>query len=422
MQARINNPWVVCLIAASSFFYLFIQITMFNVLKPHLILAFNIDSALLSIISALYFCGNVFLLIPAGLLLDTISARKLLLIAMAGTLVGVYIFSSATSVFAMGIGRLLIGITGGTTIFTGCMRLATRWFDEKRLASVSGIIVSMGMLGGMTAQLPFGMLIESVGWQKALHYNFILGLIIFAAMYWFVFDYPRGKENEYWQQISNNRRRKVWENLKTVVTRAQNWYCGIFASLLNLPIMVFGALWGFMYLRELGFSHSESSFTCTMLFCGLMFGGPFFGFVSDKILRRKPPMYIGNVICGVAMSIIFLVPNLSFLTITGLFFVIGFTSGAQVLAYPVITESNSFALSASALSFAGVILMAGGAIAQPVVGWLIERGWDGKIDPASKLPVYNIPDYNFGFWLMPICLVIAMAAIWFIRETYCKRL
>lgn len=138
MHLRINNPWVVILAAASFFFFQFIQITMFNVLKPELIIAFHADPGVLSFISSLYFYGTIFLLIPAGVSLDYISTRKVVLITMALSLIGLAIICAATSIFSVGLGRFLMGITAGPFSLISSMRLAQRWFPENKLAFVTG--------------------------------------------------------------------------------------------------------------------------------------------------------------------------------------------------------------------------------------------------------------------------------------------
>lgn len=419
MQPRVNNPWVVCLIAASFFFYQFIQITMFNILKPELIIEFNADPAILSFISALYFYGTVLFLIPAGIMLDSISTRTIILATMSLSLLGLLIFASATSIFNAGVGRFLIGISGGPFCFLCSMRLAARWFPEQRLAFVTGVIVAMAMLGGMVAQLPFSLLVAGIGWRMAMYVDLGLGVLLLGLMYLYVFDYPPGKKHEYEQQMAYYRTAGFVHGLKVVIFKAQNWNCGLFASLLNLPILVFGALWGFMYVSQIfNLPRLEASSACTMLFFGMLIGGPIFGRISDKILVRKTPMFAGLLLCFTAISVLLLASNLGFFGVATLMFLIGLGSSAQVLAYPTVTDSNPAALAGSALGLTSTLIMAGGAIIQPAVGWLIEYHWDGLME--SGMPIFSYKNYNFAFWSMPIAIVVATGLVFLIKETNCK--
>ncbi len=420
MQTRTNNPWVVCLTAATFFFFQFIQITMFNILKPDLIIEFNADPAILSFISALYFYGTVLFLIPAGIMLDNISARKIILAAMSVSLIGLLIFATSTSILGAGMGRFLVGCSGGPFGGLCSMRLAARWFPEQRLAFVTGIIVAMAMFGGMVAQLPFSILVAEVGWRVAMYFNLGLGVALLGLMYLYVYDYPRGKKQEFEQQMAYYSAAGVMQGLKKVLLKAQNWYCGLFASLLNLPILVFGALWGFMYLTQVfNLPRLQASSACSMLFLGMFLGCPLFGWISDRILVRKPPMFAGLLLCLITTAALLITPNLGFFSIALLMFLIGFGSSAQVLAFPTVTDSNPAALAGSALGLTSTLIMAGGAIIQPAVGWLVEHRWDGLVE--AGMPIFSYSDYNFAFWSMPLAIIVATGLVFLIKETNCKR-
>lgn len=421
MYLRINNPWLVCLTAASFFFYQFIQITMFNILQPELIVAFDTNAAVLSFISSLYFYGTVLFLIPAGIILDNISARKIILAAMSLSLIGLFICVNADSVVAFGIGRFMVGISGGPFCFLGSMRLAARWFPEQKLALVTGVIVAMAMFGGMVAQLPFSLLVASLGWKAAMYINLILGAVLLGLVFLIVHDYPAGKQKEYEKQMSYYKSHSFVTGLRTVITRMQNWNCGLFASLLNLPILILGALWGFMYLQQvLGLESTKAATTCAMLFLGMLLGGPTFGHISDRIRLRKPLMYVGALVCLMALVLVLMLQSSSFNAIMILFFIIGFGSSAQILAYPTVTESNPPALTGSALGLTSAIIMGGGAVAQPLIGWLIKTHSNGYTDLSSSMPSYSVAAYHFAFWLMPVAIIFALGFVWYIRETACQ--
>jgi MFS family permease len=420
MRRLTSNPWIVCLAAASFFFYQYIQITIFNVLKPDLMVAFDTTSSALSLLSSLYFYGTVLFLIPAGILLDYLSTRTIILMAMALSLVGLGIFITANTISTAGIGRFLIGISGGPFCFLSTMRLASRWFPEERLAFVTGIIVAVAMLGGIISQAPFIYLVDAFGWRYAMYLNLMLGVVIAGIIYLYIYDYPEGKEEDYKQQIKFYREIGFVKGLKIVVLKLQNWYCGIFASLLNLPIFVLGALWGLMYLTQIfNLERMQASWVCSMLFFGMLVGAPVFGFISDTLHLRKVPMLAGSLICFISVLIVIDSSHLSYASLMLLFFLIGFGSSAQILAYPTVTESNPLALTGSALGLSSTLIMSGGAIFQPIVGWLIEMKWDKLLEDG--LPVYSAANYKFALWIMPISILIAGSMVLLIKETYCKR-
>ncbi len=419
MRRLTANPWIVCLSAASFFFFQYIQLTIFNTVKSELMLAFNATAASLSLLASIYFYGTIIFTIPAGILLDYLSTRTIILLAIILSLFGLAIFTFTDSILIAGIGRFIIGVSGGPVCFLGTMRIASRWFPPERFAFVTGVIVAMAMLGGIIAQTPFTYLISAVGWQNAMYINLGLGVAITCLIYLFVYDCPAGKEREYQEQVAYYRKLGFVNGLKAVMLKGQNWYCGLFAALVNLPIFVFGALIGSLYLTQIfAFSKLEASYICSGLFLGMLIGGPVFGYISDKLHLRKVPMLIGLIICLVAVAYVIRTSNTYCCTHIFAFFMIGFGCSAHILVYPTISESNLPALTGSALSLASVLLMSSGAIFLPLIGWLLECAWDKTI--IDGLPIYNITNYRMALWSLPICLTIA-AGLWLaIRETYCR--
>ena len=63
----------------------------------------------------------------------------------------------------------------------------------------------------------------------------------------------------------------------------QNWLCGIYTCLLNLPIFVLGGFLGNEYLFYVHhLSYTQAAFVSSMLFLGTTFGSPAMGWISDR--------------------------------------------------------------------------------------------------------------------------------------------
>ncbi|HLB58399.1 MAG TPA: MFS transporter, partial [Gammaproteobacteria bacterium] len=138
--------WLVTLTAASFFFYGFIQLNLFNAINTQLMQAFHLNAPQLGQLASMYFYANAIFLFPAGILLDRFSTKKLLVIAVLLCTVGTFIFGLASSYSVAAIGRFIVG-TGAAFSFLSCIRLASRWFPPSKMALVTGIVVTMAMLG-----------------------------------------------------------------------------------------------------------------------------------------------------------------------------------------------------------------------------------------------------------------------------------
>lgn len=412
------SAWIVCLISALFFFYEFIQMNMFNSISTELMQAFKIDSTGLGNLSATYFWGDVLFLFPAGMLLDRFSTRKIILSALLVCIVGTVIFASSESLLLAKACRFVTGI-GNAFCFIACIRLASRWFPPRRMALVIGLIVTIAMLGGVFAQTPLTYLNQKLGWRYALMFNASLGVIIYGLIWWYVFDTPPNVKEEHHKKETTNY--TAWQTAKLALGNSQNWLCGLYTSLLNLGLMLLGALWGVMYLAQVhGIPHTQASFVTSMAFFGLIVGCPVLGWISDSTGKRKPTMIIGAVLSILSMAAIMFIPNMGLTLAMLLFFLMGFFTSAQVISYPVVTESNPAAMTSTATGLASFLIMMGPAIAQPLFGWLMDYNWHGVMENGVR--VYSNHDFFVAMSILPISFIIGLLLSFFVKETYCQPL
>lgn len=413
------QPWVVCFSASLFFFYIFMQLNMFNALETAIIPAFHLTAEQYGYLSACQVYANILFLFPAGMLLDRFSTRKLLIVVMAGSVFCTYLFSHAQLYWQVEILRFSMGIFSAFALITP-VRLATRWFPAKRMALVIGLIVTFAMIGGMTAQAPFMYLIDLFGWRQTLMIDALIGLFLLVPIVLFVRNQPRaGTQGVCYTDhpVSNL---GLWKSLKKVLSNQQNWLAGIYGSLINLPLFVFGSTWGTMIIVQTHhLSRETASFAVSMIFIGMIFGSPAFGWLSDRLQKRKPPMIVGAITSLMIIIGLLFIPHLSFYALLITFFLLGFVCGSQIIAYPLIAESNPPEFTGTAEGVASVLIMSGGFTIQlfPI---LLGLNWNHTI--INGIPVYSMHDYLIGLSVLPIAFVVALLVSFVVEETRCRRL
>ncbi len=396
------RSWFVCLTAALFFFFIFIQINVFDAIDPYLLKAFHIDAAQLGQLSAYYFVGNVIFLFPAGMILDRFSVRKIILLAFLLSILATIIFALTNQFWIAAICRLIIGLNGAFVLIS-CIKLASRWFPSERLALITGLVVTMAMLGGMIAQTPLTIITDDYGWHHALLATAALGIICWFLIFIIVRDYPPGSENTVSKQQQQLGTMGFWQTLGKAVLNRQTWYGGLYTSLINLPIFLLGALWGETYLVQVHhITRVNASFATTMLFVGIIIGSPLLGWLSDRIKRRRLPMIIGAII-SLLIILIIIYGHLALEGIIITFFLLGFIISSQIIGYPLVVESNSPALTGTATGLASTLIMAGG-FTQALFGWLMDVGGG----------------YHLAMLIMPAAFIIALIVALLAKETYCK--
>ncbi|WP_342227614.1 MFS transporter [Rickettsiella endosymbiont of Rhagonycha lignosa] len=412
------QPWLVCLSAALFFFYEFIQMGMFNSISQELMHDFSINASQLGFLSATYFYADVIFLLFAGILVDRFSIRIIILSAMVMVVLSTILFSLSRSFEIAAFSHFIAGI-GNAFCFLSCIKLATRWFSSQRLALVIGIIITIAMAGGIVAQTPFALVVHALGWRTAVMMNAGLGIFITLLVYFFVYDYPKHQLS---QKMAENKAGKPISVIKSIslsLQNKQNTLAGIYTCLLNLPIILLGALWGTLYLTQVHhLEKTRASLVATMIFLGTIIGSPLLGWFSDFIGRRRLLMIIGAMFSLLVLLIIMFTPVLHYYTLLILFLLLGFFTSTQIISYPLIAESNPRHLTGTSTSLASILIMGGGAVFQPLFGWLIDLHWDQTF--LQGAPFYSPGNYRYGMAIMPIAFLVSLLAACCLRETFCQ--
>lgn len=402
--------WIVCLSAGLFFLYEFFQLNIFDVINQSLREDFHIDATQLSWMSSTYLWADILFLLPAGLILDRYSTRKVILTAMFVCVIGTIGFAVTGSFLLASFFHFLSGI-GNAFCFLSCVVLVSHWFPPRRQALVIGSLVTMAFIGGMMAHTPFAYLNDLFGWRRALLIDGAVGAFLLLWIYLIVKDKP---EESPVHKLTNQG--KVLASFIKALSNPQNWLAGLYTSLLNLPIMVLCALWGATYLQ---IAHHlpdiAASNVVSLIFMGSVVGCPLVGWLSDTQGRRKPLMIVGAVATLITIVPLFMNVVLTQMTLSIIFFALGLFTSTQVISYPLVAESNQAENTGAATGIASVIIMGGGGVAQVLFGWLMTH------HAGTNVTEYAVTDFQFAMWMFPVAAVAALIAVLMTRETYCKR-
>lgn len=408
------KAWAVCLLAALFFSYELVQLHMLNAISPHLLKDLQINATGYALLSSTYLFADVVFLLPAGIILDHFSTRKVILSALFLCLVGTVGFGFSQTLEQACVCHFLSGI-GNAFCFLSCIVLISKWFPVERHAFVIGVVVTVGMCGAVVAQTPFTLLAERFDWRNALLIDAFIGAILFVLIGLFIQDQPSG----YIEKIGSKKTLPFFRGLKLSIFNLQNILCGCYTGLMNLPIMLLGAMWGSLFLTQI--HHLElarASFVAGLICMGTLFGSPFFGQLSDRMGQRRILMFFGAVLSAMTMLVLIFASDLSFSVLSSLFFLLGFFSSTQVLGYPLITENNPKELTGTAMGVAAVLIMGLAAVAQPISGILVDLNWNGlHVDGIAQ---YAHGDYAQLFWMCLVGFLLSMLSVAFLRESHTR--
>lgn len=412
-----RKAWVVCLVASLFFFYEFIQMNMFNAISNALMDAFHINATGLSRLSAFYFVANVVFLFFAGPILDRFSTRWVILTALLICIVGTALFGTAQSFATATVYRFLTGI-GSAFCFLSVIRLATRWFPPKKLAFVIGMVVTVAMLGGVVAQKPLSLLVAALSWRHAVFVDALFGVVILLAIAVFVHDYPPEYSAQRQRELKHMHAMGYFKSLRLAFVNLQNWLCGIFTCLMNLPVIILGGLWGVSYLMH---SHQLTEALAPqvtqMLFFGTIVGSPLAGWISDKLGLRRWPMMVGAVLALAVLGLLLGSLHWGLVSLMVLFFLLGLLTSVQVISYSVVAESSLPAITAMSVSVVNISAQGGLALFEPLFGRVMDFHHQHALMAQND---YARGDFTAAMMLFVGGFVLALFAALALRETYCR--
>jgi MFS family permease len=402
------------LLAALGFFYAWVLRVSPSVMVEPLMADFQVGGALLGTLSGLYFWTYALLQAPAGLAMDRWGPRRALALAALVTAAGSATFGLAPTIEVAYLGRLLIGAGVGFA-FLGSLVLASAWFPPRRFALFSGLGMAVGLLGGIAGQAPLAYVVSRAGWRDAI-LGLALGALVLAVATWLVVrDAPGGR------RPARAGGEPVLRGLWNVVRRSQTLYIAGFAGLMSGPMLTFGALWGVPYtMQAYGLSKIEAASVMAPVLFGFTAGAPAWGWFSDRIGRRKTPMLLGALSGLAAIGAALYLPGLPLAVYSVLLFFIGFGGACMAVSYAAAREHNAGGSTGAALGFINMMAVIGGALFQPLVGWLLDLQWDGRLADGAR--VYGLESYRAAFLVLPGLYLLGLGFALRVKETWCRPL
>lgn len=407
------HGWIIFWLSAFFMFYKNAIEVSPSVMTQDLMSEFSISAAKLGSLAASYFYAYLIMQIPAGFLIDRYGPKKITTFAIAICSIGSMMFADSSTLFGASLGRFFTGI-GASFAAMNCIKLLTNWFAPSKMAFMTGLMMTIGMLGAVGGQLPLAYLINLLGWRGAISVLGIIGLVLAALFFVSVDDHPENKEVHIAPQ---NMRFKT--AIKQVMTSRQGWLLSFYSGLAFAPVSVFGGLWGVPFLSELyGMSKEIASHSVSLIFIGFAIGAPLSGFFSDWMKSRVKVMKIGTMVALVSMMLALYLPPVSVAILDGCLFLFGASISCFLVCFTMIREINKPILAATAVGFMNAFDAFFGAFSDPLTGYFLDLSWNGSM--LDGAPKFDLSAYQNALVILPIYLFLSIVIVFFIRETYKK--
>lgn len=414
-QKRLRN--LAMLLALGSYL-----MSMFHRVAPaaiarDLAAAFEASAASLGALAATYFYVYTVMQVPVGVLADTLGPRKILalggLVAGAGSL----LFGLAPTFDVAVVGRTLVGL-GVSVAFIAMLKLIAVWYEERRFATLTGTMMFLGNVGTMTAGTPLAWAAQGAGWRSVFIAIGVMSLAIGVLSWFLVQDRPG--EKGAMPRAGARADRTAWLGGLLAVMKNRATWPGFFVNVgVAGSFFAFAGLWAVPYFTQVhGMTRAVASNHITAYFGGFALGCLIIGPLSDRLRRRRPLMIGGAVLHALGWWLWLGTETLPPAATYALCIAMGTVTASLTLSWACAKEVNPPLLSGMATSVVNVGVFLGPSILQPLVGWVMDRGWQGAMDGGARL--YSAADYRTGLLLMAAFAAFGAVATLFVRETGCR--
>ncbi len=384
----------------------------FNVVADLLTAEFNLTGAGLGNLAAAYTYMYVIMQIPGGVLVDRFGPRGVALLTGLSMAAGSIIIGFSPSAVLVFIGRLLIGL-GGSVVLINIFKFQANWFRTSEFATMSGLAILISGSGALFGATPLAVSVNLVGWRSSFIF---VGLITIAAAllsWYFVKNQPQrnsattgfpAENGEFVESVQASSIKLA----SMVISNRRLWM----PFLINLGIfggfIVFSGTWGVSYLVHVyGINVEQASVFMVLTYLGYMVGAPAAGWFSDRVGSRKVPAAVLVSFCVTFWLLLAFWPGgmLPLGMFYGLSLLLGVGAASTILSFPMAREVSPSVYTGSVTAAVNLGVFLGLAILQPLFGYVLDLGWDGRIVDGAR--VYPLQAYRYGFI---ICLLFAVTA------------
>lgn len=390
-KKTLSYRWLIFIVLALAYFFVYFHRTTGGAISDTMQEYYGVGTASVALLASAYLYAYTLMQLPSGMLTDKLGPRQaatiFVLLIGIGSVLGAY---SATIVNfnLMIVAKFLIGI-GAAVVYIPIMKILAVWFRKNEFASMSGVLLLVGNVGGIAAAAPMVLMIDSLGIQNTYLILAVITVLI-AVLCWIVVrDHPSQKglpaiedivAEETGEPVTESTSDKIgtMEALKRTFSSGRKfWPLAIWFFCIYGTIMLWQASQAGSFYRNIyGFSISEAGLMVTMVGVGMVFGCPLAGVLSDRVFKsRKKVIVFGTLVYTVIWAVIYFmtgnVSGNSFAIQGAINFAFGFFGGFFVVSYSQIKELYPIAMAGTSTASLNLFPFLGGAVLITIAGYLV---------------------------------------------------
>jgi MFS family permease len=374
---------------AAGYFLSFFFRNVNAVISKDLAREFSLTPADLGFLTSMYLLAFAAFQLPLGVLLDRYGPRRVVAALLCVAASGALIFSLARDFTMLAAGRALLGL-GVSAGLMGAIKAFTLWFPLSRLATLNGLYLAAGGIGGLSATAPAEALIGPFGWRVLFMGLFVLSVLAASLVFFVVPEKPLpGHGQTLRAQVAG---------FKRIFASGPFWRIVLPLVVCHGAYLALQGLWLGPWLYDVA-GEPRSAVGHYLLITALAYtvGSVFFGVTSDRLARagvsRLTMFKLG---LGVSLAMYCLIAAGVHSGLALILAVYGFTTISAALAYPLLTVLFPPEMTGRVNTASNVLMFAVAFTFQWAIGALVPYGYATALLSLAALQIAALA------WLLPL--------------------
>ena len=398
LELRALLIWSVALLYVVFQFGLQMSIGVF---ADQLVTSLETTAAGVGVITALFALSYAAMQVPAGVLLDERSPRRLMTLGLGACAVSALTFSVATDAVVAATARLVMGV-GASFGFVGTAVLVARFIPARHFALFIGLTEAAGMLGAASIDEIVAWLLERLDWRDVVRLSGVYGAALAGLLWAVVRDRPASSAED----ASSTRSDLPASSAFRALLRSPSiWLIGLYYALALGAVIGFAGLWNVPFQRAFGIGLSEAATANSLIFVGMAAGCPLAGWLADRLGRRRPVVLVSLLGHFTVLALILYTQLLPPWMVFGLRFGLGFFAAGNVLAFVMAADHAPAHLRGTAIGVVNTFGFLGVTLAQLGPGLLL-----------GSRAAPDVPEYVAVLRLLLVGLVIGGGLLLLVKE------
>ncbi len=393
---------VFCPFAAGYFLSFFFR-NVNAVISRDLATEFSLAPQDLGLLTSAYFLTFAAFQLPLGVLLDRYGPRRVVAGLMCIAASGALLFGLAQDFVTLSLGRALIGlgVSGG---LMGAIKAFTLWFPPSRLATLNGLYIAVGGIGGLSATAPVEAMLGPFGWRAVFYGLAACSLAAAVAIFAVVPEKPvAGNPETFARQLAA---------FRTIFSSVVFWRIAAAMVFTHAAYQALQGLWLAPWLYDVA-NLERAAVARYLLLAAFAYtlGSAFFGAASDRLAHHgisRMTVYKAGIlvtlVCFLAIAADVRVGRLPIVM------VYAFASISAAIAYALLALHFPPEMSGRVSTAANVLMFSASFAFQWGIGAVLRLypAADGRYAPEG---------YSAAFALLAVAQIAVVAWLLPMRET-----